>query len=626
MFNQLTSPDIELSKDDLPSAISTKKNHDDLLSYLTERLDSGKQPREDRVNRYASIDKVISTWQELSATDSQRADKQENTGEAQAVRMNLPLLQTHIDDMVSYFAGIYAPTNGEFFYSADPKLLTELKQLVDKLKADARASKYYNQIARALRALLKYNEGGVKVRWVHDDFDEDAIGPLPVNRNKYEFIDMYNVLWDPSIDEPNKIASEGEWAATVSVKNKIWLLRRETRALLDGVGAVLNGDSNSLGQATYYKHPPHQVGVETDDGRHNNRTQSTNWDSYFPTLKSDAYVPINGHEVVDMYCWIVPSQFGLAAGGSEDAKSSLQLWRFLILDGRRIISAMPFDRTEMIPGTEEEEIDQAQIPLYMTRLNADDLGNSQRSVAELLRPFQSYGSFLVNAHIDSVRSEIFGVTVYDPQMFDMQNMDAGSTTARIASKMPGRDVRTGLHKLNTDASTRQPLNDLQTLMTIMREFFPSQALPNQIAGMDRAISSQVTAVMQGSLRRLIMYMRVMDADMLGPVRKQSYRNIANYASDSVQLENVKEADIDRLLGSGVEAANNEAAAGMMQQLLFAMMQNSETAQRYDVPAVMRIWAHMQNLDVDLSQVERPPQQPAQGQTPGAPAGGEAPIA
>src|SRR3546814_4530178 len=51
--------------------------------------------------------------------------------------------------------------------------------------------------------------------------------------------------------------------------------------------------------------------------------------------------------------------------------------------------------------------------------------------------------------------------------------------------------------------TKQTLGDMQGAMDLTNQFFPTQSVPSQIAGIDRAISSQVAAVQQRSEERSV---------------------------------------------------------------------------------------------------------------------------
>lgn len=603
----IVETDVKLPINRFPPGIK-EDEHQELLSFLLGRLDAGQMTRETILKRYASIDKTVSTWQILSDSDSQRKVKQDNTGQAQAIHINLPLVHTHMDDMVSFFAGVYSPAAGDFFQQTEKETQDSGKELVKKLNTDAKISKYYKGLCETLRSLLKYNVGGFALTWAAKNLADPA--PDQGGFNNVESIDMYNVLWDPLIKDPANVRNEAEWAARIWNKNRMWLTKREKSGMFFGVGNVLptNGYLTNGNVATYYKNPPNQAGLSSTDDLSSSGKSDANWKAYGANLAMDKETEINGHEVVEMYIWMNPNQFSIDMAELPDAADDYYLFRFMILDSKQIISCSVVQSEEALDAKVPTEI-----PYYLGFLNQDDMGTEQRSIAELLQPFQSFGSFLMNAHIAGARASIYGIQGYDPTMFDMGAVNPGDTAVRLPSKTPGRDVRSGLISLNGTIDTRQTMDDLSRLFSVMKEFFPSQALPSQIAGMDRAVTSQVSAVLQGVNRRLHMAVRILDDDILGPLRMGQYTNLVRNKADIGT--GLNDDTVQRILGNGLAQLNREAAATAMQQLLFALIQNPEASAEYDTVGLMNFWSSLMNLNTDLTQFKK--QQPA---APGAEGG------
>src|SRR3546814_7835985 len=76
---------------------------------------------------------------------------------------------------------------------------------------------------------------------------------------------------------------------------------------------------------------------------------------------------------------------------------------------------------------------------------------------------------------------------------------------------------------------------MQGVMDLTNQFFPTQSAPSQIAGIDRAISSQVAAVQQGVNRRQHKGARLLDDTMMRPMRAGMYFNIVQYQEDGVEV-------------------------------------------------------------------------------------------
>jgi hypothetical protein len=100
--------------------------------------------------------------------------------------------------------------------------------------------------------------------------------------------------------------------------------------------------------------------------------------------------------------------------------------------------------------------------------------------------------------------------------------------SHLNRKVGVKDIRTMIQHDNNTLDTKQTLRDLQGMMGIIDQFFPTQSLPSQIAGIDRAVDSQVAAVQQGSNRRQQKGARLIDESMLRPMRCSMYYNIVQF--------------------------------------------------------------------------------------------------
>lgn len=576
------------------------EQHDKLLEYLLDKMRQGNQKRIDRIQRFARIDQMISTWQKLSPEDTVRQVREDSTGRHQALPINLPLIQAHIEDAVAFFTEVFAPVGGSFFATPGSKQqTTQVKLLTSKMEQDMKQSAYYSGITSTMNAITKYNVGGAIIKWVKKSRLNESDG------NVYIPIDVYNFLYDPSIVDVTKLHTDGEWCASIEIRNRLWLIREAEKDGLQNLENVLSGKSvagdklNSYepGKAKFYKNPPRQTNI-TDDGQEGQSVRGevddhgVDWAGYGLGLGQDAAVTIEGYEVVTMYAWINPDQFDLEK--EEGNESLLELWQFKIVDAQWIIEARKHEQ-------------QVELPAYMTRLRKDEMNEAMRSLAESIRPFQRFISFLLNTHVESIRKDIWGLLVYDPTMVDIEGLKAGETSGRLPLKKSG-DARAALQKPDLSSNTTQNVQTAGEMMNLMKLLFPNQAAPSQIAGMDRAVTSQVSAVLQGAMRRMHMLVRAMDSSMMLPIRMAMYRNIANLDPDKAELGGITPEQVAELLSGGFGQINREAAAEQLRGLIFAIIQNPEGNEAYDVPALLQLWSMLMNIGTDLSEFYRQPAQ------------------
>jgi hypothetical protein len=580
----------------------TDKQNNELIEYLLCRLQHANQKRTTRIQRYAKVDQLISTWQKLSPEDSKRDVREENTGKLQALPMNLPIAAAHIDDAVAYYAEVFAPLGGNFYQNPSKQETTaQMKELVRMMNEDTQLNQYYMHVCKTMRALNKYNFGGFHVSWT--DGDPTSVGGETQPGNVVESLDMYNFIYDEEVKDMDRLHKEAEYAARIRNRSRLWLLKQWRKGKVIRVDKVVGlgkakaetGSNNpNTNSAKFYKNPPANTRMEKDgqDTRTSDQDSGheVDWHSYGLSLDSDVETEINGHEIIHMYCWINPNQFEL----TEDDEDSLELWEFTICDAVNIINLRP------VPEATE-------IPIYVTRMNIDDMKEAARSIAEYLRPFQRFVSFLMNTHIEGIKGSVWGLKAIDPNMFDPSTIKNGETSGLLVSKKPGSDVRSGFMQLQQNNSdTRQNMQDTGVVMDLMKQFFPNQAIPAQVAGMDRAVNSQVAAVMQSGMRKMIMMTRLVDSSLMLPTRMAQYRNIALYDPDKAMIKNITEAQVANLLNSGLGQIGREAAAESVRSVLFAIIQNQEAMGTFDVPGLFTLWSQLLNLGTDLGDFAKQP--------------------
>lgn len=589
----------------------SEEQHKKLLHYLTSRLDKSQTRRMRRLTRYAKMDQRVTTWMKLSPEDSVRLQVEDDTGRSQAIPMNLPILQSHIDDTVSFFCEVFAPLGGNFYaVPSDKEKSPQLEELASMMNRDTKINSYYSQLAFGMRQLCKFNINGFEVYW--NPGNTKGVGGQTINGNVVEAIDVYNAMWDESVEDVCDIAKKAEWAARPMVRNRLWFMKQAMAGTIINADKVLGGDpdkerygntslktlpdeTNAYNVAKWYRNPPGQTNMDAD-GSDSKTAQGDvtgsdiNWDAFGLGLKEDTLVGIEGHEVVRMYCWINPNQFELVKEAGADGRlDSIELWRFLIVDGTIICLAEPVK-------------DATEIPMYFGRVNKDNMRDTMRSISELQVSFQRFISFLFNTHVEGTRGAIWGTKVYDPTAIDASGLKKGDVAGLLASKVPGRDVRTAIAELRSDnSSTRTNLQDAATTMDFMKTIFPNQSLPSQIASMDRAVSSQVSAVMQGTMRKMHMLVRIIDADQMLATRQEQYRNLAANDEEAKKLNGINEEDVADLLSSGLGQLNREAAAAQLHDLIFAIIQNQEAMATFDLAALFRAWSLLTNTGIDLGE-------------------------
>lgn len=592
-------------------------NHQKLLEYIKQRLAGDSNNRDARVERYSQIDRDVAAWLKLSDEDRKRQIEHEKTGKNYATQVSLPLTWVHIDDMMTYFAQTFAPSRGMFYHTASPDSTKDADQVVAVLNNHAVYGSYYRHLLRTIYNILKYNNGGLVNVWGQDfgpKIETQANGTQSLTQqvifagNKINALDMYNVFYDPAV-EPTQLHKDGEWFALAEMKSHYWLKNKCLE------GAYFNCEklfeSGLDYAATYYKSPPVESRMEVDES--SNLAGKTNWFAWMSG--TNAYLINNAFELVTCYIRINPNDFGLIGGTKTDQnkRNNYEVWRVTIANGETIIEATYMNNMH------------GYLPAFFGVLNDDFMQDSAKSSAEILNPLQQFSSFLLNAHVLANRKNIYGTTYYDPSRLDYDKIPEGEVAARIPIKPQGygQDIRTMVYKEQNTLDTKQTLQDLQGIMGLIDQFFPTQSLPSQIAGIDRAIDSQVAAVQQGSNRRQHKGARLLDDAMMRPMRFAMYYNIIQFIEDQtevadyftgkslqVDLASMRESSVIAMIGQGLKSIDRQAVAQQMRDLIFAMIQSPTVGAEVNLLAMMDYWISMMDVDANMQQFQKTPQQMA----------------
>lgn len=625
MFDEkLTHARFDLPKPEVHAGhpLRNDKMHARLIDYLITRLNLSKEGRDQRVRRFSQIDRDIAAFLKLDDQDRRRQMEHERTGNPQATKISLPLMFVHLDDMMTYYAQTFAPNRGMFYHSGDPAETEEATQIVAIMNNHAVYSGYYRQLLRSIWSILKYNVGGVWNSWDREygpRIEATETGTrldqkLVFAGNCIKSIDMYNFLYDPSVDLVN-LHKDGEWAAEASVISHYGLKSKCLEGRYFNCERALDGESQGV-EAKFYKDPPVEARLDNDD----TQAKSFSWYSYITGV--DSHMLNGAFELVTCYIRINPNDFGLIPGNqsAKAGRNRYEVWRFTILNSETIIECEYMNNMH------------GHLPAYVGVLNDDFMREATKSVAEILNPLQQFSSFLLNTHVLANRKNIYGTTYYDPSCIDMEKIPEGEVAARVPVKPQGwgRDIRTMVQHDSNLLDTKQTLQDMQGMFSIVDKFFPTQSMPSQIAGIDRAVDSQVAAVQQGTTRRQQKGARLIDETMLRPMRCSMYYNIVQFQQDNdsvadfytgkevkIDLSKLRGMNLSLIIGQGLKALDRQAMQSQLREIIFAMIQAPTISERIDLLGLLDYWTSMMDLEMNLKQFELAPPAAAVPGTPEA---------
>lgn len=627
MFNErMRQPKLKMPEPLVPPShpFRNKENHEQLIQYLRQRLAAGKRQRDARLERMRNIDKAYSGWIALSVEDRDRIRERARTGKPLATDISLPLTMIHIDDMMTYFVQTFAPSRGMFYHTGKQEEVGMAGVIVTLMNNHAQYGAYFRHILLSALSGLKYNLAGITSRWSIDygpkltvqENGVQQVEQVPIwEGNLIESLDLYNTFWDP-LTQPSQVYKEGEYAGFFYAKSHNWLLQRAA------AGAFFNLKDLFAQQAfpfcRYYVKPSNQIPLSTDV----KEPGGTDWVAALSGMGDAADMLESGYELTEIYIRLNPTEFGLVPRAEIQTRNRLEIWRFTIAGGDFIIDATHMSNMH------------GHIPFYLSYLNDDLMEDSQKSVAEILAPLQDLASHMCNVHIKSSRRNLWGLMIYDPMVVDLSQIPDGEVAGRIPiqAAAAGRDIDSAIWQSAGVLDTKQTMQDVQTIMTLISQFFPTSQAPSQIAGIDRAVTDQVAAVQQGVNRRNQKYARLLDASLFTPMRTGLYYNILQFQQDGAQVIDaqgrpitvdmtaLRATDMPWIIGQGFKALDRQAAASALKEIILIVFQNPVAAQQMGVGLIDLLdqWASMLDVEVDFKSMlkgaapapgEAPPTQP-----------------
>lgn len=598
---QITSPTVHATH-----PFTHIKNHKKLLEYLMHRVTAGASARDRRIERFRQIDRDVAGWVQLSPEDKERESEKQSTGRPMPVDSVLPIIFRQIDDAMTYFMQVFAPESGFYHAVGSADNQSALNSVVEIMNEHATHSGAVVDLLRVLYDGLKYNVGGALTEWAFEtgqkiqsnsDTDELEISTEIVwQGNRLQALDMYNTFWDGSVHS-TQVPYKAEYAGWAELISEFRFMELGSQGMFAQVEAVIKGAQIGEMGSVIYKHPPKEVGIFSDT----NEGLQESWDSIL-----GGHLPVQieeGIEQIHIFCKLVPRQFGLVPAKARK-RDELEIWRFTISDQNYITRAIHMNNAH------------GQIPMNFLKPHDSNLG-VEKSWAEYVEPMQRFASFLINTHVLSARRNLWNLTVYDESIIPLSKIPKGEVTARvpITAKGQGKDIRNAIWQNSDVLDTSGTLNEVDQVLRLLEDLFPAQARPSQVAGMDRAVKSQVMSVVQGSTRRMQKTARLIGLQFFRPAKQQQAFNLMQFQnttrlvkSDGSILDidpvKLREAfDQMHRIGTGIKSIDREQTSEALMDIIDRLVQIPGVNERIDIIGLIDYVAKLKDSDLNILQFD-----------------------
>lgn len=600
---------------------------DRLVKHIVDRLRLADVERRTRVDRAQAIDIQMSGVVKLDKEDQKRDRNNKRAKAPQPIKHNLTLTYTQIDDAVTYLMSLFAPEMNIFVATSTARKQAVAKGLTDEMGRQGQTLQYYRHLAKMCLNALKYNFGGLSCNWEEQTGivfqPADAASKQLIKTegtlwkgNVLRSIDAYNFLFDTAV-HPCDLARKGEYFAEVIPVTPFHIKRMGEQKILFGVERYINtiAPVYSSDSGTFYIQPP----VVREPTYLDTQIGVMNWQQILspggPAQKSQL-----GIELVWFTTWITPSDFALSDS------DNLECWRLCMAQGKYITSAVHIEDSH------------GQLPVAIAAPIEDDLMNNQRTYAEQLLPLQHFASFLLNTHVDATRKAIYGITVYDSNLFpglDLSTEDLIGARIPMKSSATGIDIDKAFRHYDDAPQTDQNVDMVEKIVQLMQKILPTNQA-QQVADLERATEYQAAATVQASSRRNLKIARIINDQCLSVIKFQMMYNMyakmtsftytdAQGQDTEITPQDLLEAQIEFDVGTGLKGLDRLMQVSIFKDLMSYLFQVKDMNQQVDLLGLLSYVTEIAGFETDLSQfkIQPPQQQPAVVPPQGGAGGGNA---
>ena len=598
------------------------KNEEKLVSYVTDRMQVAKIMQGEIYQRNEWIDKRLAGFlYEKDDQEEQRIRRRELRA-PEPYNINPELAATQIGRGVTYLLSVFSPDSGMFEAIATNASQEVADAFVALMNNHAERQGYFRQLAIFLVNAFKYNLAACETEWEEEFGPEfnDQGGNVNIQRkriwhgNTIRAADMYNLYWDPSVD-PVQLHTHGEFVGEASLHTRFSIKSMVERGELHNTERWVDAVPMTPEANLWYNEPPI---IRIPEGtRDTNPDGSINWRRVLVWNDSRPNTVGGMHELLTFYVRLVPSEFGLA-NARDKSRKQLEIWRLTIANGKYLANA------EQITNAHN------RLPYNFARPVEDNLETQTKSIGEILLPLQTFGAFLLNTHMAATRRNIWNLTVYDPSMIDLRQINDD-----VAARIPvnpggyGKNISEIVKQFDSNIDTRQALQDFEKIVELMEFFFPTQML-RQVADLQRATQHQSAAVVQAGHRDLWKFAKVIDDQAFKGMRFIMHSNILQF-QESLEIANpnpnpndvdeqgqprktitidpseFRKAGIEYTIGDGLKGLDKMTIIQHFKELLNAAIQTSANNPELDIPGMLDYWSSMIGIRVDLTQFRKAPE-------------------
>lgn len=379
------------------------------------------------------------------------------------LEVTAPIVMPQVDTMVAYLTKTFLNVAGLFPVTTIPSAQETADAVNVLFKSFANEWQWKRNLLLCFKDAAKYDLMIAECTW-----KEVKVGGLgsttlsiggvmqrqPVDKVKIGFaithLDPYNTFWDTSV-AASQLPSSGEFAGYIETKNSIQLHKfllslPANNGWNHRLSEIKDNGNNSN---HYYK--PNIVSYDAETG-------ITNWDAHFNSLFRNSPTGQNNHEIITLYCRIIPQEFGMKV----PSNGTPQIWKFIVVDMKFIVYA------------ECKSNAHDYLPIVIGQPFESNLQYQQKTLPEELASLQDLASKLWSMEIASSRRIVANREVYNPLLIRGEDINNSSESAKIPIRNSAynQDIRQSVYSIpyndpaiGTRSSLAQGIAQFATMVT-----------------------------------------------------------------------------------------------------------------------------------------------------------------
>lgn len=232
------------------------------------------------------------------------------------------------------------------------------------------------------------------------------------------------------------------------------------------------------------------------------------------------------YETMQGTCVIIPKELGL---GEEDYPVK---YLFTILNKSQIVQAEPLD------------YDHDKHPVSITEPYSMGYGFGQPGIIDYMAPLQDLMSWLVNSHMDNVKTMLNNMWLVDPSRVEMQDLKqpGAGKLIRLKRAAYGTDVNSAVRQLQVGDVTSGHLRDFELVMKLADML---SAVNDNLKGIQdgggRKTATEVRTSNEAGASRLASLAKKISSQAMVDLAEQMSLNAQQFLSDEFLLEVIGES-------------------------------------------------------------------------------------